>query len=857
MKRLIGIILALCVAMGSFGIAYAKDYEDITSETVREATDILSDMGIITGYDDDTFRADNNITRAEFAVIIARMRRMNENSERERTYYYDVPSDHWAAGSINQLSQNGIVSGYGEGIFGVDKNVTVQEAYKMLLSMLGYGPAAEAEGGYPEGYIKNASSSGLNDNIPAGSTDNLTRGQAAVLVYNALDIKLWTQNSQGKLEKSNTTFAENYWNIIKVEGTVTEVPGTTLYGSNSFMKYIGIGDEHYETDLDISPELLGKYVVAYYEDIDSGRVLYIHEKTTKTKELVIAAENIDNVTADGAIQYWSSKLSKKTEKIDPKAHVIYNGIAVSEYKFSDFDIDYGSIRFLQTSGSGKYDIVFIDTYYDMHVSSIDTNNYTVYSTLGGSLKIEESDFERLVIRDTDGRELTFNDIAADDVLSVRLSGNVYAQITVCRNVVSGIMGTIGYDDDETIVSIDDEQYKVYKPYGESFRNSFKAGSTVTAYFDAQGNLVYCKTGDTGRDPIGYIVKGWIDESGEDLILKIFTYEGEMKELKVSPKAKLDGEQYSSSDRIFRELSENDYSVDRQLIVYKLNSSGEISYIDTVKQGAKENEYTLSVSMPLASYRIKANGALGGKGYIKGTTNMVCVPADEDIAKSSDSDYEIRPASSIMTNVYRSLETYKLAPKIGYESIVVMKGGKSNGIGELDQCAIVKRVRETVTPDGDITKSIEYVSPSGEFEKIVDPDSLPVIGSIEKGDLIRVGLNSADMIDTVEFVIRNGWKPTMGSGYFYDSLNSVDVEQKYTYGYAAEKEGSILRISYDGTNKWDEVANITSCIIYNTDNGDITFGSINDILTAEDVGDACDNVFIQWHYSDILCCVIYK
>lgn len=852
MKKLTSFIILLFITLTPFVFADARIYEDVDSETLNEATDILSEMGIITGYDDDTFRGSDNITRAEFAVVIARMRKMNEASEREHTYFYDVPASHWAAGAINQLAQAGVINGYDDGTFGVDNNITVQEAYKIILSMLGYTTVAEAEGGYPEGYIKNASYSGLNDNLPLNSSDKLTRGQAAMLIYNALDISLLTQNSQGKLEKSDTTFARQYWHIMKKQGTVTEVPGTGFYSANGFRQVIGIDDMQHETSLDIPLDLLGKYVVAYYDDTANDEVLYIHEKKTRTKEFIINAADIDDVSESGVIRYYSGTNAKKTEKIDPKAYVIYNGIAKREYKFSDFDIDYGTIRFLKTDGSGSYNIVFIDEYYDMYVTSIAADKYTIYGSRGDNIKIEDSDFDKLVIKDTNNKSLEFSDIAIEDVLSIKVSGTDYAEIIVCRNVIEGNIGTISEDD----VDIDGDIYDLYKPYTSIFKTDFKSGNIITAYLDVQEHLVYAKAAGR-KEPIGYLVRCWIDESGEDLFLKIFTYDGVMDTVKVASRVNIDGESLNSSKKAFSALSGNSYPFERQMIVYKTNGQGEINYIDTVKRGVNEGDNTLTVSMPLAAYRCKENGVLGGKGYVKNTTNMICVPEDEDVEKSSDSDYSIRPMSSILTNVYRNLETYSLSSKIGYESIVLMKGGKSNGISETDQCVIVKKILESITDKGEITKLIRYVSPSGEFEKLVDPDALLKVSTMQKGDILRLGVNSDDMIDTVEYVVRNGIKPTMGIGYFYDSLNSVDVEVKYTYGYAAEKEESLLRISYDDTDGRDEVANITSCIIYNRDNGDITYGNINDILTKDNVGDECDEIFIQWHYSDIYCCVVYR
>ena len=38
--------------------------------------------------------------------------------------FYDVPSDHWAAGTIQQAAEAGVISGYGDGSFQPGRDVT-------------------------------------------------------------------------------------------------------------------------------------------------------------------------------------------------------------------------------------------------------------------------------------------------------------------------------------------------------------------------------------------------------------------------------------------------------------------------------------------------------------------------------------------------------------------------------------------------------------------------------------------------------------------------------------------------------------------------------------------------------------
>ncbi|MCI5604047.1 MAG: S-layer homology domain-containing protein, partial [Clostridia bacterium] len=86
----------------------------------------------IDGYDDGTFKPENPITRAEFAVLIAKGKIIKS----EDSQFSDV-SNHWAAGYINALAQKGIIGGYEDGTFRPDDYVTRAEAVTMINRALG------------------------------------------------------------------------------------------------------------------------------------------------------------------------------------------------------------------------------------------------------------------------------------------------------------------------------------------------------------------------------------------------------------------------------------------------------------------------------------------------------------------------------------------------------------------------------------------------------------------------------------------------------------------------------------------------------------------------------------------------
>lgn len=112
---------------------------------------------IVNGYEDGTFRPDNNITRAEFLKILiderAVSRDLSENTPDEDINSSDVSKNHWAYEAVKTAVNAGIASGYEDGAFHPDENITFEQGIKMTLSMLGYTSMAEMYGGYPTGYM--------------------------------------------------------------------------------------------------------------------------------------------------------------------------------------------------------------------------------------------------------------------------------------------------------------------------------------------------------------------------------------------------------------------------------------------------------------------------------------------------------------------------------------------------------------------------------------------------------------------------------------------------------------------------------------------------------------------------------
>lgn len=183
-KKIVSVTLASAMLLCTNAFAA---YTDVPEDSdVYSAIETLSTLGIINGYEDNTFKPEGNITRAEMCAILCRARGL----ETPETFYYDsftdVPRDHWAYWYVALCKEHDIVDGMGNDIFVPDSSVTLNQAVKMILSAMGYGILAESNGGWPTGYLSTAAKYGILDGITEKTDSPATRATVAKLLDNAL-----------------------------------------------------------------------------------------------------------------------------------------------------------------------------------------------------------------------------------------------------------------------------------------------------------------------------------------------------------------------------------------------------------------------------------------------------------------------------------------------------------------------------------------------------------------------------------------------------------------------------------------------------------------------------------------------
>lgn len=108
------------------------DFTDVSADAwYAEPVATLANAGLLAGYEDGTFRPDQNITRAEYAAIATRFDELEEGT----SAFTDI-SGHWAENAINAAYGAGWVGGYEDGTFRPDQNITRAEAMALINRVL-------------------------------------------------------------------------------------------------------------------------------------------------------------------------------------------------------------------------------------------------------------------------------------------------------------------------------------------------------------------------------------------------------------------------------------------------------------------------------------------------------------------------------------------------------------------------------------------------------------------------------------------------------------------------------------------------------------------------------------------------
>ncbi len=105
--------------------AIKKEFVDVPENAwYKEYVDFAVAKGIFNGTGEKTFSPSNVMTRAQFVQVFANISGINTDNTNVQTKFSDVKSGMWYTPAVKWASENGIVSGTGDGKFAPESSVT-------------------------------------------------------------------------------------------------------------------------------------------------------------------------------------------------------------------------------------------------------------------------------------------------------------------------------------------------------------------------------------------------------------------------------------------------------------------------------------------------------------------------------------------------------------------------------------------------------------------------------------------------------------------------------------------------------------------------------------------------------------
>ena len=606
MKKILMLCFTLIAAiLLTFSVSAYTDVEAGTYQS--DAIIALSDFDILHGYEDGSFKPEQNITRAEMTKILCETLDY-EQLKLDIMPFDDVESTHWAAGYINTAYGVGMIDGYGNRKFGPEDTVTFEQAVKMTVSALGYSSEAIKRGGWPTGYITTAANIGILKEV-----NGATRGDIATLIYNAIHTPLMemgeVKDGFGLFKEYKTILTERDIYILTgiVEDTTFE-DEVVLTSEEDIPVYIG--------DTNIKDYIYRQ--VEVYASKDKDEYTAISIKSTKdNKTFTLISDDIKEIENNKI--YYIDELTNKTKYLTINEDVVveYNKDIVTYSEAIDKVLSNNniSITFIENNGKTGYDVIVMKEYELKVIDTIDLRKEKIVFSFGSFVYDEEANHN---FYDADGNVIELTDFEPEDVVFYLAdSDKYYVEIVKADN--REIFGTIEkVRSTKKSIIIDGEEYKVSETIWEKVNTPGLEGHF---YFGVNDEIIYYN-GTTVVGDYGYILSAKVEKQifvveNEDVVVE----EQNIVTVKILTKSGIDS--YTLTENASK-LFVNEFGKEnigwfgadkvsaKRFVEYKINRNDEISYLDWKNELITDN------------FKYNANTEIFGKDYVDKNTQIFVI-----------------------------------------------------------------------------------------------------------------------------------------------------------------------------------------------------------------------------------------
>lgn len=607
LKKVIAFITLLLTICSPKFLIFA--YSDVTDSYSMEAIDFLSSQGILNGYEDGTFKPQENVTRAEFTAMIMRIQKLDSLGSTGMTYYPDISRDHWALSDINIATGMRLISGYEDGTFRPDENITLTDALKIIVCLLGYQAAAEVNGGYPDGYIKTAADIGVLDRVTTQYNSFVTREVTALMLYNSLEIELYESTGTG-FTKTGRNLLNDILGLFQRKGVITAtkygelIPADTLSDDE-----IIIDGVKFKITDSFMHELIGYHITFYFKEEDDQFIItYYTINEKKNQSIMVAASdlNVDHCTTS-VFSYYNENGKQDNIRLDAQ-YVVKNGVSTYFETPSVFEITDGNIFLVDNDHDGAYENIFINEVKNIVVGRINKTDKIITDKFTASKKLAfgSDDIDKTVVIRYNDEEISFEEIAVGDIITYIESDDKSKLVAyISKNIIETTIDSVGRNgNDFRITAKDALEYIMSKEClaelesSQEKMNTIRPGTAVTLYVNTYGQIAQIVVDGAEDEEYAFLVSARYDDGGidESAFLKIYTAGGSVRDYEINTKItfndgyekkKLTPQEVVEKLGETRLVTEDDYVKNPyfQLIKCRIDKDGKIKSITSARSSS--------------------------------------------------------------------------------------------------------------------------------------------------------------------------------------------------------------------------------------------------------------------------------
>ena len=372
LKKVLALVLAVVMIMSVVTVASAKTYKDADAEAFKnyaDAIDALSSLKILDGFEDETFKADGTLTRAQAAKIVAIVHNAATNG-RIQSDIADLYSNaqnpfvdcntSWALPYINYCRITGLADGMTATTYAPKREVTGVQFLKLMLTTLNFDTAKEGYTGtgWDINVLNRANEIGLTAGLEDGwkAIAPIKRGEAAQVLYNALTAYLVEYGQKVKNNYVNDTTLGKYYNYSFISNEQVAKSGYTL-GGKMGISITRATDDFRRPGYNWS---YGSWSAFYMDKPLNSYTTAVSACTILKNDMGVSETSGKTVSLNGfykGVTTGTDATTKASElKVDGKAadYTALNYFAVDGFKFTDVTLVHDRNKACQNIGGTKW-----------------------------------------------------------------------------------------------------------------------------------------------------------------------------------------------------------------------------------------------------------------------------------------------------------------------------------------------------------------------------------------------------------------------------------------------------------------------------------------------------------------------